>query len=209
MPPQVKLSLLMPDNAALATLEGSEADVQYLAENALSVREGNKETIWQPARNIVTRQYYEGGQVVKKDVVQYKQTDGIFIPEIEWYEQQVIRPSGACMKSVVMRRYTNYTVQANVTSERNAPALEINPNELNSIITPNPVTDHALLLVGKETSPNAEVSLFDTAGKRLWSRYAVQPGQQLQIPLTEYAPGLYFVQVQSASGRQNIRIVKQ
>lgn len=76
----------------------------------------------------------------------------------------------------------------------------------NAVISPNPVHDMATLQL--PNGQHANIVLIDNTGKTLWQQTSVNK-TQLQIPMQQFASGIYFVKISSGDKEQTIKVIKE
>jgi len=75
-------------------------------------------------------------------------------------------------------------------------------------IFPNPVNDLLNVQISELTTSDAQLFLFDPLGRLVYSQALAEGVEQnLQIPVAQFAPGLYILQLQTAFGQQTKKVV--
>jgi Secretion system C-terminal sorting domain len=72
---------------------------------------------------------------------------------------------------------------------------------------PNPVDDVLTLEMGDLVSLPVHLSLFDDCGNRLWS--GQDSKAHISIPLSQYASGIYFLQIEMKNRTYSRVVIKQ
>lgn len=82
-------------------------------------------------------------------------------------------------------------------------------NELNSVISvyPNPIQEELTISMGK-TIDNGSVNILNEAGK-LVSQYKLLGTDKLTIQMTDFTPGVYFVETIEGDKKSTIKILKK
>lgn len=78
----------------------------------------------------------------------------------------------------------------------------------NASVFPNPVSENASLVLPENTVVN--VYLLSGSGTLLWEKKGVQSeGRELQVPMSQLAPGFYLLQVVYSNSVQSIKLLKR
>jgi hypothetical protein len=99
---------------------------------------------------------------------------------------------------------------AESTQDRFSQFLQSNkdkPNNLNANLYPNPAVNFATLSFNSQSIPVA-VRLTDMKGNILWEKQEVQINI-LQVPVSNLAPGMYFISITSNLNNATLKLVKQ
>lgn len=73
-------------------------------------------------------------------------------------------------------------------------------------VSPNPVTNVANLQL--TNAKNADIIIADNAGRVVWKQNNIN-STQLQIPMQQYAAGVYYVKITSGKETATIKLIKQ
>ena len=82
-------------------------------------------------------------------------------------------------------------------------------NSENILLSPNPATSSSKLWIGGDDK-NVNVSMFDNAGRLLWTNENNVPSSRsIDIQVSNLRPGLYYVKVESETVRQTAKLIKE
>ncbi|MBV9964021.1 MAG: T9SS type A sorting domain-containing protein [Parafilimonas sp.] len=98
---------------------------------------------------------------------------------------------------------TNNSINTAIAS--NAAGKNLNTS-LQATVSPNPVSNVANIQL--TNTKNAEIMLTDNIGRVVWRQNNIN-ANQLQIPMQEYAKGVYFVNIISGGQTVIIKLIKQ
>ena len=86
--------------------------------------------------------------------------------------------------------------------------LTLTGNGIRIIVSPNPV-GNTITLYSPETITNAVITIADMRGKTMYSaKQNINAGVAKTIDASAFAKGMYIVTIQSASNRQQLKIIK-
>lgn len=203
---QLMTELPIPDAANLQTLSNSGYTVTNGQNGSISISDGHLETRFDPAHNTISRLYYEGQRPVKTETTIYRITEGVLTPAVERIEIDEVRPSGACMKSVVVKRYTSYAIQRN---EGDRSVVHGFRPQQGTLIQPNPAAEQAAVLIGMDVIPGSTIQLLNISGTVLQEHGPCYPGSKQHLSLSGLRPGVYFVKLTTREGFKTLKLVKQ
>ena len=82
-------------------------------------------------------------------------------------------------------------------------------NSENILLSPNPARTSSKLWIGGDDK-NVNVSMFDNAGRLLWTNENNVPSSRsIDIQVSNLRPGLYYVKVESETVRQTAKLIKE
>ena len=82
-------------------------------------------------------------------------------------------------------------------------------NSENILLSPNPATSSSKLWIGGDDK-NVNVSMFDNAGRLLWTNENNVPSSRsIDIQVSNLRPGLYYVKVESETVKQTAKLIKE
>ena len=82
-------------------------------------------------------------------------------------------------------------------------------NSENILLSPNPATSSSKLWIGGDDK-NVNVSMFDNAGRLLWTNENNVPSSRsIDIQVSNLRPGLYYIKVESETVRQTAKLIKE
>ena len=198
----------MPDAGTIQMIEGLGGAATILPNNTWQVTMGTTQTLFEPNSSRITSTLYEG-EVVKETRIQkfVFTAQGIYAPLEDLTKKPVVRPSGACMQDVVRKRYTNYTLAVSA-DQRNDFNIGSTTKKA-TYLWPNPVSDKLHLSLGSSVREGSTLQVFDLVGKLVFSKAVVQPGTEIEIPLSGWGDGLYFIRLETQAGVQTLKFVKK
>ena len=81
-------------------------------------------------------------------------------------------------------------------------------NSEDILLSPNPARTSSKLWIGGEDR-NVNVSMFDNAGRLLWTNQNNVPSSRsIDIQVSNLRPGLYYVKVESETVKQTAKLIK-
>lgn len=197
----------VPNAEAIQALQAAGGSIAMLANNAWQVTMGANQTSYEPALNRITSTAYESGVLRETRTQKYVYSpQGIYAPLEDMTKKPVQRPSGACMEDVVRKRYSNYTLA--VSADMRSDFGRVSGHK-NTYIWPNPAREQLHLSLGASVRQGSNLQVFDLVGKLVYSQPAVQPGIEMEIPLTGWGDGIYFVRLETQTGIQTLKFVKK
>ena len=82
-------------------------------------------------------------------------------------------------------------------------------NSENILLSPNPARTSSKLWIGGDDK-NVNVSMFDNAGRLLWTNENNVPSSRsIDIQVSNLRPGLYYVKVESETVKQTAKLIKE
>ena len=82
-------------------------------------------------------------------------------------------------------------------------------NSENILLSPNPATSSSKLWIGGDDK-NVNVSMFDNAGRLLWTNENNVPSSRsIDIQVSNLRPGLYYVKVESETVKKTAKLIKE
>jgi|GEM_PF-5867155 len=202
---QVLSEFPMPTSDVLTQFQNDGATVQSFSNGDLSVRDSAEQLLYQPRNLTIIQTKFEGQREVARFLTKYQANNGILTPSFEWEEIQEIRPSGACMKSVVTRTYSNYQIAARIADRSGTQASQYNGK---TAIQPNPAKDKITMNLGNDVIPNSKVEILDVSGSIVQSYQNCQPSETKDFTIQGLPSGIYFVRSYTMNGAQTIKFVK-
>jgi hypothetical protein len=165
---------------------------------------GDAQTLFEPALLRVTTTVFEGGQKKETRIQRYAAGAAMMKPLEEIIKRPVVRPSGLCMEQVVRKRYKQYdlAVAAKGKDRQEQDA------RVTTALWPSPADDRLTLSLGKELSPDSGLQIFDLAGSIVLEKSGLQPNSQLEIALSGWPGGTYFLRLQTETGSKTLKFVK-
>jgi hypothetical protein len=105
---------------------------------------------------------------------------------------------------VVRKRYKQYdlAVAAKGKDRQEQDA------RVTTALWPSPADDRLTLSLGKELSPDSGLQIFDLAGSIVLEKSGLQPNSQLEIALSGWPGGTYFLRLQTETGSKTLKFVK-
>jgi hypothetical protein len=195
----------MPTSDMLTQLQNNGATVQSYSNGDVSIRNGAEQLLYQPRNLTVIRTKFEGQREVARSLTKYRSNNGILTPSFEWEEIQEIRPSGACMKSVITRSYSNYQIATRTTDRSGTQASQFKGQ---TSIQPNPATNKITMTLGNDVIPNSKVEIMDVSGSIVQTYQNCQPSETKDFIIQGLPSGIYFVRSYTRNGAQTIKFVK-
>jgi hypothetical protein len=161
--------------------------------------------LYQPRNLTIIQTKFEGQREVARFLTKYQANNGVLTPSFEWEEIQEIRPSGACMKSVITRSYSNYQIAVRTTDRSGTQAGQ---HKGQTAIQPNPATDKITMTLGNDVIPNSKVDILDVSGTIVQTYQNCQPSETKDFKIQGLPSGIYFVRSQTMNGAQTLKFVK-
>ena len=96
-------------------------------------------------------------------------------------------------------------ISTQAIASNNAVAKNLNTT-LKATVSPNPVSNVANLQL--TNAKNAGIILTDNTGRVVWKQNNINE-TQLQIPMQQYAAGVYYIKIISGNETTTIKIMKQ
>ena len=82
-------------------------------------------------------------------------------------------------------------------------------NSEDILLSPNPARTSSKLWIGGDDR-NVNVSMFDNAGRLLWTNQNNVPSSRsIDIQVSNLRPGLYYVKVESETVKQTAKLIKE
>lgn len=196
-----------PDAATIQQIEAMGGSVVLLPDGAWKLTMGDNVTLYEPASSRITTSKGKGKTPSETFIQKFLLTEqGIYAPLVETTKKAIIRPSGACMQDVRIKHYSNYLLAISPEERSNADkSYELDDNR----VWPNPASDKLNIALGQSIQAGALLRVFDIVGKVSYSQSGVQAGDQLAIPLTGWANGVYFVRLETKSGPKIFKFIKK
>lgn len=203
--PPVNSTYPMPSANDLIDLQATGATIFYLPGNALRIRLGEHEALFEPLLMQTTQTRYESQSVVEKRIQKYDyNAQGVVVPVFERTERNIVRPSGACMQQVTQRRFSNYTILYRPLERSTATA----PATAGTKIWPNPAADLFHIQIDEALQPEGSIRVTNAMGG-LMTELAAQTGEILTIPIAHWPDGVYLIQIPESKGPRTVKLVKQ
>lgn len=196
-----------PNSTTIQAIQAAGGTVTMLQGNAWEFSKSGNTTKFEPQSKRITSTKYEGETLKETRIQEYVYTQqSIYALSEDVTKKPLIRPSGACMEEVTRKRYTNYSV-AVIPSERDNH-LKASSNK-STHLWPNPASSKLTVLLGNAVIPETELKIFDLVGKQVYHQPILQSGSEIEIPLNGWANGLYFVRLETETGLQTLKFIKQ
>ena len=199
----------VPTSSEIAQIQANGGTFQYQSDGSWEVRSGQVMSRFEPGTQKIIRSDLEGEYVVRQETTQYTtNSDGALVPALETVELPVIRPSGACMEKVTIRRYGEYKIaQTRRRGERDSPYSASGSTGLQ--LVPNPATEAITLQWGSSLARSGHLHVCDLSGKVLMQTTLEVGALTHRIELGSYPPGLYFLHVRTDQGYEVLKFVKE
>jgi hypothetical protein len=199
----------MPDSISLAAQMDTTEDmtVQYLDSGSVLVSSQEYESLYEPAARRITHSRYEGERLQEKNVTTYKELQpGIFVVGNSRSERFVIRPSGLCMREVVLRFHKDQQVGLQGIEQRSAGNLPVAQGI--TLLRPNPASDILQLQLSEQVRSGSTLLVYDATGRLYHQLSSVQPNTNYTIVLKEWPKGVYVVRIETGVGAQMVKFLK-
>ncbi len=97
------------------------------------------------------------------------------------------------------------TAQQTISVDACASIQEI--DEINALIYPNPANEIIHVVLDNKNNEKLTISLISLDGKEVLINESNQQNIHLELSISEFSKGIYFVQIQSDSGKMNKKVV--
>lgn len=95
-------------------------------------------------------------------------------------------------------------------TEISSPTVEIEIPTPSSYVLPNPVQSEAVLHLKNFESGKYRLAAFDAAGRMVWEtgRFIPKGASTIDLPSIEWAPGVYFLTLESGGKMTSVKVLK-
>src|SRR5690606_36431244 len=96
--------------------------------------------------------------------------------------------------------------------DNNEKCISLNQNETHMSVTPNPVTDNMEIHISQPASSEADIILYDAAGKKVRNLFSgnISSGyNSLSFGVPYLAKGTYIIELRTTESITHIRFVKK
>lgn len=144
------------------------------------------------------------------EAIYFSNADGSMIDQIEFGPQSTDITTGRCPNGTgpfaAMNAATPNAANSCSTSTSEAENATF---QLKAFPNPVPAGQTLVLEINAQKNQQAQVSLFNALGIRLYEKAVSLPQgrQQFSIPSGNLTPGVYWVQVETESGRNGLKVV--
>lgn len=195
-----------PNAQQTAQLQNLGISVEFLDAGKYRITNGQSTTFFDPLNLRLIQTEKEGTIIVSTTIKEYQlATNGNYlVPSIERVVESVNRPSGACMQSVVKRRYQNYRMEEPAGPRTGSPE---HSTDLASIY-PNPAQSEITVAFSNQSDSSAEITVHDFQGRLMFEKQIFSPSGTEKIDMADWPPGFYVVSVFTGQNRQFMKLLK-
>jgi hypothetical protein len=204
--PKVMYHFPLPGTDLLTNLQNDGWAVINLPNNGVQVQKGGQTIVYEPNVMQITTSKYQGDLLESRHTLRYQiSTQGILVPVLEIKEEPIIRPSGACMERVRIKRYENYQVAVKPVTERSGAS----DAQFALSLWPNPVSEVVTVSFDKTVQVGAKFYVTDVAGRNYFQTTVKAGDTKVELSVKDQPNGVYFANIETLTGLKVFKFVKQ
>ena len=196
--------------AQIAELESNGVVVDSIGGAALSIRFGNKETLYDHSELRIENRVYDGeglpSFVASKRFITL--TGGEIVPERVVEKRAYTFSSGVCGHFVTIKAFGNYELEYADTTIQRKYGYDLPDRNLNFTLVNNPVYEKLTITVPeKATGANIQLRIIDFTGN-VQSAWEGRTEEVLEVRVGALPAGIYIVSIYAEGKSWNSKFVK-